>query len=102
MKAPAVRAAIEKARQKVIAKGIYGLEQAHKEISELLAISIEKGQMTAAAKLVETKAKLHGLLIEKHDVRTAGAFSIVINALPVPQKLDPAPIQIESKDVTSE
>lgn len=101
---PNVKAAIAEQRQKVVDKGGYNLEKAHNECSELLAISVQKGQMQAAAKFFETKAKLHGLLIEKHQHSGTVPFQIVIQgvnrqALPAGE---PQPIPIAAKDVTPE
>lgn len=105
MKMPAIKEAIARERQRTLDKGGYNIERAMKEADDAIQFSRDTDNANAYVKAVELKAKLNGLLIEKHDIRTAGAFSIVINglgAVPIAPQLEPPPKQIEAKDVTVE
>jgi phage terminase small subunit len=77
---PAVRKAMAEIRQSVVDKGKYNLEIAMNEADEAIKFSKETENANAYVKALELKAKLNGLLVEKHEVRSA-AFSISIAGL---------------------
>lgn len=97
-RAKAVRDAIEAAQKRVVAKGVYSLEQAMKEADDAILFSRATENANAYVKAVELKAKLNGLLIEKHEINTT-PFQIMISginraALPAPA------IPVEVKEIT--
>jgi hexokinase len=75
---PAVKKAIAEATGLTIERAAYNQEMALKETDMMITEAREAGQYSAVAKLVEHKAKLCGLLIEKHDHRVAAGFQINI------------------------
>jgi hypothetical protein len=85
---PGVMAAIAEARKGLKELGIYNLEKAMKEADDVIAFAKETENANAYAKAFELKAKLNGLLVEKHDVRTSG-FVLQISGI---GKTPPAPI----------
>lgn len=80
-KNPLVIAELEKHRKQQIAEGVYGKEKAMREIDMRIQRADEAGQHNAVATLMTLKAKVDGLLIERHDVRTAASFQIVIKGV---------------------
>lgn len=76
---PEIKAAIDAERKKLQTAAGYNLEKAMAEIDDAIKFSIVTGNATAYAKLLELKTKLHGMLIERHDVRQLGQFTINIS-----------------------
>lgn len=76
----AVKEVIEEARKAVVEKGTYNLEKAMSEADDAIQFAQKTNNANAYVKAVELKAKLNGLLIEKHDVRLSG-FAINISGL---------------------
>lgn len=77
---PRVRAEIEKARTQALEIGVYNLKAAMLDTQAAIDFARETGNATALIKAVEHKAKLNGLLIERHDVRQSG-FVIQISGI---------------------
>lgn len=76
-----VIAAIAEARKNLSEQTSYELIDAMREIDKDLERARDCKQMTAAAKLLEMKMKLNGLLIDRQDVRQIGGFQIQILGL---------------------
>ncbi len=81
VKVPAVKAAIDLANKSSIQKGIYNSEKLMSELNEYLLFARDTGNATAAARLIELKAKHMGLLIERLDVRQQTQFAINVFGL---------------------
>lgn len=69
---PLVAKKLEEARKEVLKKMVYTLETAMKELDRAISFAYETKNANALAKMLEHRSKLHGLLIEKHDVRQSG------------------------------
>jgi len=98
LRSPTVQAALATERGKTSQQARYGLKQAIEEVDELLAQAKRLNAMGPAAKLFETKAKLFGLLIEKHQVQTSGLTLVIkgIDEPGIPQlPIDVTPAKIE-------
>ena len=76
---PAVAALIKEGQAELRGKTMFDLQQAIIESDSLIAFALSKSNAMAAAKLLELKCKLHGLLIERVQavdmVDIAGALS---------------------------
>jgi hypothetical protein len=68
-KIPAVKKALESIRAEIRSRTLYDLEAAVAETDRALAFAYSKGKPMSVAKLLEHKAKLHGLLIERHWIK---------------------------------
>jgi len=62
---PAIKAALDKAREKTMARTEYGLESAVAELDEMIAAAREAKQFTAVGSLLGHKLKLFGLLVDR-------------------------------------
>ena len=82
---PAVKAAVDKARNAVVRKGEYNLERLMDELNEGMDFARETGNATALARFTELKAKAMGLLIERIDQRQVGSFEINISGIDKPK-----------------
>jgi len=78
-KIPAVVDAVAAARTEVQEQAIYNLQAAMDEAEKTIEFARETKNANAMAKAVELRAKLNGLLIDRHDVRQAVGFKIVIH-----------------------
>ena len=76
---------IEKARAAVVAKQGYTFEKAVLETYQDLKDAKEDKQHTAVAKLRENLNKMHGYMIERHEIRQD---SVVINIMGIARKED--------------
>jgi len=85
LKIPAVKAAVDKARNAVVRKGEYNLERLMDELNEGMGFARETGNATALARFTELKAKAMGLLIERIDQRQVGSFEINISGIDKPK-----------------
>lgn len=88
---PTIAAEVAKRQAVSREKSGYTVEVAMKECEHYLTQAAARGQFMAAAKFVELRTKLQGLLIEKHDVRTQTNFRINILGMPVPDSRDVVP-----------
>lgn len=73
-----VKRAIENARNASAERAAYNLVAAMEETDKAIQEAKDAKQYSAVAKMIEHKAKLNGLLIEKHDHRVAAGFQITI------------------------
>jgi hypothetical protein len=81
---PKVKAALAKEQKKLQEKTGYSAEEGMKEAGQAMEFAKETGNANAYVKAVELRAKLNGLLIEKHDVRAIGDFQINIEGFKKP------------------
>ncbi len=72
MKQPAVKEALNEIRNKVVEDGAYNLKMAMAECTEAMAFAKLTENANAYTKAVELRAKLNGLMVERHDMRTVG------------------------------
>lgn len=81
---PQVAAALEKQRgkfmDKVSATAVHTLEQASKAFDDAIEFAIKTENASAYVRAVEMRAKLHGHMVDKHDVRV-GHFEINISGI---------------------
>lgn len=82
---PYVVEALETARKRAQEKCDYNAEQAMKEANDAIAFAINTGNANAYVKAVELRAKIQGLLVDKIDLKSQVAFSIIMQPLR-PQK----------------
>jgi len=75
-----VKAMVELARKNVQIKAEYGMMAAMKEAEDAITFSIKTENANAYVKAVELRAKLNGLLIERHDTRQVG-FHLHVSGL---------------------
>ena len=76
---PKIMLEIERHQRTAANRAAYGLKEAMDEAESLKQLAIEHKQMGAAIRAIEHKAKLNGLLVEKHEV--AAGFSIRISGI---------------------
>lgn len=69
---PLIVAELEKHKVQSIQHGEYDRQRAMKELDERIARADAVDQHSAVASLMQTKLKLNGLLVEKHQVQQAG------------------------------
>jgi phage terminase small subunit len=108
-KCPAIKKLIAEASGLAAERAAYNQEMALKETDMMITEAREAGQYSAVAKLVEHKAKLCGLLIEKHDHRVAAGFQVNIQPfvpLQVAEQIETESLEVidienESKDAGS-
>lgn len=74
----AVKAALDEVRKSSLSAAVYNLEAAMKETNEVIEFSRATKNANAMIKAVEHKAKLNGLLVERHEVKQAG-FTIIFS-----------------------
>ncbi len=67
-----VKSAIADARKALVTQGKYNLIKAMEEADDVIAFAKEHKNPNAYVKAVELKAKLNGLLIERHDMKMTG------------------------------
>lgn len=91
---PAFQKALKAAREEAIKDGSYNLKKAMAEADEAISFAKETENANAFVKAVELKAKLNGLLIEKHElIRVPLEINIMgIGARPSLPALDVTPI----------
>jgi hypothetical protein len=68
-KTESVQKALDSARQELKTQTLYGIQECIGEIDETIAYARLHKNSMAMAKLIELKAKLMGLLVDKLDVR---------------------------------
>lgn len=86
---PLVMKAIKAARDKSATKATYNYDSAMKEADECISFAKITRNANAMVKAVEHKAKLSGLLIEKHEIKQTG-FMINISGISNVQQLGEA------------
>jgi hypothetical protein len=59
----------------------YGLKEAMLEIDEACRFAMDTKNATALANLLQLKAKINGLIIDKMDHRISGSFQINISGI---------------------
>lgn len=97
-KAKAVQAALDEARNKSITTAAYNADAAMKEADEAIAFAKETENANAYVKAVELKAKLKGLLVEKHQHQVA-TFNLSIGGIDDEPK--PGTIEVMAETVTN-
>lgn len=80
VKGAAVKAALDKIREKAIVTAAYNADTAMKEAEEAIEFAKETKNANAYVKAVELRSKLKGLLIEKHQHQVAN-FSLKIGGI---------------------
>lgn len=88
LKLPKVQAAINRVRNMIEGEIKYTAIEAMKECEEAMKFARLTQNANALCKAIELRAKLQGLLIEKHDIRSVAAFQIKITGIDGPA---PAP-----------
>ncbi|WP_119462932.1 terminase small subunit [Rhodospirillaceae bacterium SYSU D60014] len=87
LKDPTVQEMIEKARSELQARASYSADSAMKELDQAMDFARETGNATALARVIELRAKLAGLMVERVDQRQLGGFQVRIigvdDALPI-------------------
>ena len=73
------------------AKKAYGLEAAMSEIDEAMEFARFTRNATALANLLQLKAKINSLIIDKVDHRMSGSFQINISGINSSRAVLPAP-----------
>ena len=105
MQMPAVKEAIDNARKEIVAEGTYNLKKAMKETDEGIQFAKDTENANALAKLIELRAKLNGLLIEK-VAHTMVGFHVSVGGIDfskrdgqaqLPEAQEP---ELEATDVT--
>lgn len=74
MQCPKVQAEIAERREEMRQETRYSVEAAMADLERAEALAHETSNATAAARCVELRMKLHGLMVEKHA--TVGALEI--------------------------
>lgn len=87
----AVKAALEKVREKAIVTAAYNADTAMKEAEEAIEFAKETKNANAFVKAVELRSKLKGLLIEKHQHQVAN-FSLNIGGIDDEPKAVPSEV----------
>lgn len=80
LKVPLVAKALEDFRRRTVEKGIYDFDMAMAEANDAVAFAKETGNANALVKAIELRAKLNGLLIEKHQHDVSG-FSVFVSGI---------------------
>ena len=80
LKHPTIAAALKEARDGAKIAASYTLDAAMKETDEAIEFAKLTKNANAMVKAIEHKSKLNGLLIERHEVKTAG-FMISITGI---------------------
>lgn len=107
LRTPAMKEAVLKAREGSIEATSYTLDKAMRETDACIEFAKITKNAGAMIKSIEHKAKLNGLLVEKHEVKTAGFVINIsgmddLNNLPEANKLDllSSPTEVKSQDPT--
>lgn len=79
LKHPSVAVAVRDAQNQLRGKTMFDMEQAVHEADEMIIFARAKGNAMAAAKLLELKCKLHGLLIERIETQPRIDLTDVLN-----------------------
>ena len=79
-KVPGVTAAIQHAQAELRGKTLYDVAQAVKEIDQAIIFGYARQNPMAVAKLLELKSRLHGLLVDKHEVVTVDISGALLAA----------------------
>lgn len=67
---PAVREAIDAAQSDLRTRTMYDAQEAVKEVDQAIRFAYAQKNPMSIAKLLDLKSRLHGLLVEKHEVVT--------------------------------
>ena len=100
---PSIAAAIQEMHMDLTKKTLFDVEQAVLECNTMIDFAQSKNNAMAAAKLLELKCKLHGLLIERVEVKPSvdirdalaaarsrvAAHGLAVRVLPVSDAVDP-------------
>lgn len=70
----------------------YGVEECMKEITEACQFARDTKNATALANLLQLKAKINGLVIDKMDHRISGSFQINISGINPMRSVGPAEV----------
>jgi phage terminase small subunit len=81
LKNPMVMAEIDRLRKEIMAEGKYGLLRAMKEIEDAMEFARMTKNATALANLLQLRAKINGLIIDKMDHRISGNFQLNIEGI---------------------
>lgn len=113
---PDTRAYYSEQKRLLAQKTAFGATEAMKELDEAIDFARETGNANALAKCIELRMKLHGLLIDKHEVRQAsltiaiGGITSISDPLPLPHdeltpsadmpldQLPPVPLPMPTRD----
>src|SRR5262249_7299 len=91
LRRPVVQAYLAELRKQTTAKlsddAKYGVERAMAELGEAIEFAKQTENATAYVRALELRARLHGLIIDKAEIKNQSPFSIVIAGLPGPQPL---------------
>lgn len=96
---PSVVERVAEIRAAMVKEIIYDAAAAMKEAEAAIAFARETRNANALVKAIELRAKLQGLLIDKHDIRQMGSFQINISGIDDKPALPPAPIEISSTPI---
>lgn len=105
LSSPPGHAELAKMRAEIVEHTKYDIDAAMKHMESAALFSIETGNATALVRAREMMMKLHGLLVERIDQRTVGAFTIAIKGIedePAPQKVLTNFIDVEPEIVASQ
>ena len=95
---PDIKAMVEKANKKItdkaLAKGLDERELALAELDERIRDASAANQHSAVASMLQTKNKIKGLMIEKHQVSQA-SFSVIIERQATPPPTNEPMLAIE-------
>lgn len=94
-KHPLVIEALEKHRGTLEAEGKYSYEAAMKEASECYEFAKQTMNANAMVRAAEHRAKLSGLLVERHHVQQASFIVEIVRPAPASE---PEPIEIQGSD----
>lgn len=72
LKRPEIKAALDVARKKIEEEGIYGLKKAMAETEEAMEFARATKNANALASVLQLRAKMNGLVVEKMDHRMSG------------------------------
>lgn len=81
LKRPEIVAELNAVRAKWAEENKFTMTKAHDELCAGYERAVKLNQMQAAAKFAELKLKLHGMLIEKHDITAKSSLVISISGL---------------------
>lgn len=92
-----IRAAVSAGQREVVKEGLYETKAAVREIDIQIEDARGVNQFSAVAKFLELKLKLHGLLIDKHEVKQLG-FQVVIDGIEDDEPIDVTPEEEPTED----
>lgn len=96
----AVMSAIAEHRKEIVDSGKYSYDRAMAEAERCFKFAEQTENANAMVRAAELRSKLSGLLIERHDVRAAIGFSIVIQGVNDIEITGANRLSSESKSVT--